>query len=212
MSTVAAPEVVPEIEQLHVPAHREGDLPYLFSNDEFLEMVEADVFPEGVRVYLWDGRVLQKMAKKMATDVAGLMFNKVLSRIVPDGWLVGAENMVVAGIGRIPLPDFTILRGNPQDYMAHRPSAADVGLVVEISYTSFKHDSGPKMAGYARAGFPTYWIANLIGGTLIEHRDPLPDEERYASVRTYARGESLSLILDNTTLGPIAVNDLIPVL
>jgi hypothetical protein len=189
----------------------DGEFPYLFSNEQFFGMVEAGIFPEGARVYLWEGRVLQKMAKIRATEVAALMFNQTLSEIVPKGWLVGFEHSVASGLGRVPLPDVIVLRGKPRDYMINRPTAADVALVVELSYSSQRHDTGRKMAGYARAGFPTYWVANLVGGTIIEHRGPLPDEERYASVRTYQPGESLTLILDETTVGPIAVSDLIPV-
>ena len=210
-SATVETQMTPELEpQASLAPPGEGEFPYLFSNEQFFQMIEADVFPREARVYLWEGRVLQKMAKKHANITAGAKFNMTLVRIVPAGWFVNFEASVAIGPGKVPLPDLMVIRGAPDDYPVEYYTAPNIGLAVELSYTSVRHDLGPKMAGYARAGVPIYWVANLIKGVIVEHRDPIPGEGRYASVRTYAKGESIPLRLDDVQVGPIAVNDLLP--
>ena len=188
----------------------EVDAPYLFSSELFLRMVENDVFPEGDRVYLWEGRVVQKMAKNRPHGISNGKFLDAFRQILPPGWHVNTEDTVIAGPGKLPLPDVMIVRGVPDDYPLENPSASDVGLVVELAHTSLKRDLGPKMRGYASAGFPAYWVADLVGGKIIEHRDPVPDEARYATVLVHERGGALNLILDDVVIGPIPVAELLP--
>ena len=38
--------------------------PYLFSVDDFLRMIDLDLFPDEARVGLWEGRVYEEMAKE----------------------------------------------------------------------------------------------------------------------------------------------------
>jgi Uma2 family endonuclease len=188
----------------------DDDVPYLFTNEQYFQMIEADVFPDEARVYLWEGRILQKMAKKKPHETAGAKFNRVLVRLVPPGWYVNFEASVVVGPGKVPLPDLLVIRGEPDDNPDRYTDAPEVGLLIELAYTSLKRDLGRKMQGDARAGFPTYWVVDLMGGTIIEHRDPVPDQARYATVTTHARGGAIPLILDGVEVGLIPVDDLLP--
>jgi len=184
--------------------------PYLISVEEFYRMLEAEVFPREARVGLWEGRIYEKMAKTQAHAVAGNKATMALVRALPPGWFVGGENPVTVGPKRAPLPDLIVLRGAPDDYLDRRPGGADVGLVVELSLTSLKFDTGPKLAAYASAGIPAYWVLNLVDGVVHVHSDPIPVESRYASSATVRRGESFPFQLDGVPVGPIAASDLLP--
>jgi Uma2 family endonuclease len=137
------------------PSPRET--PYLFSVDEFYRMIELDLFPRESRVSLWEGQVYEKMAKTQAHAVAGINLTMTLARALPPGWCLSSENPITVDPAKAPLPDMVVLRGTGNDYLDRRPSVADVGLVVEVSMSSLKFDTGAKLAAYASASIPAYW-------------------------------------------------------
>lgn len=52
-----------------------------------------------------------------------------------------------------------------------------VVMVAEIALTTLASDIGEKLADYARAGIPDYWIADLEAGVM--HVMRIPEGERY---------------------------------
>lgn len=186
------------------------EFPYRFSVDDFYRMIELDIFPRESRVGLWNGRIYEKMAKTQAHAVSGNKVNISLMNALPRGWFVGGENPVTVAPDKAPLPDLIVLRGMPDDYLDRRPGAADVGLIVELSLSSLKVDTGPKLAAYASAGIPAYWVLNLKEGVIHVYSDPIPPEGRFASMATVGRDGSILLNLDGAPVGPIAASDLLP--
>ncbi len=191
-----------------VPAEVET---YLISTAVFRRMLNAEVFADHDRVELWDGRIYKKMAKTQAHAVAGNLASIVLGRLLPDGWFPGSENPVTIDQGRVPVPDFVVLRGHPKDYIHRSPRPNDVGLIVEFSLTSLKFDIGAKLAGYASANIPVYWVLNLVENVILVFERPVPAERRYESSQTYAVGQSVPLRLDGVLIAEIAALDLLPV-
>jgi Uma2 family endonuclease len=185
--------------------------PYLFTTDEFYRLLESEFFPPEARVGLWEGRIYEKMAKTQAHAVAGMKVNNLLTRMLPPGWTLSNENPITVSENRAPLPDLIVLRGSPDDYIDRRPGTADVGLVVELSLSSLRIDTGSKLAAYASAGVPTYWVVNLVAGVIFVFSDPIPSEGRFASVATVARGGSFPFNLDGAQVALIAASDLLPI-
>ena len=203
-------------EEMNVPAPTAQALPsppvgvpYLFNAEQFLHMIEAGIFPREARVELWDGMVQEKMAKNRPHAISNNKFVAALVRLVPRGWHLAVEDSFKAGPGRVPLPDLMIVRGAPDDYRHRNPEARDVALLIELSDSSLRFDTGPKRAGYARAGAPLYWVADLNGGAIRAYRDPIPGEARYAAEQVYARGQSIPFILDGEVVCEIPVSDLL---
>ena len=184
--------------------------PYLFSVDDFYRMIDADIFPDEARVGLWDGRIYERMAKKQPHAVASSKVITALIRALPNGWFLSSENPITIGHDKAPLPDMMVLRGEPDDYAKRRPTVADVGLVIELSDSSLRADTGPKLAGYAAAGVPAYWVLNLVADVIHIYESPIAAERRYASKRIVPRGGSCDLILDGTNFGAVAARDLLP--
>ena len=187
-----------------------GSSSYLFSTDDFYRMIDRGVFPWESRVYLWEGRIYDRMAKTRWHSVSGNKASLMLGRMLPPGWFVGGENPITVGPDKSPLPDLVALRGQPDDYLDHRPVAGEIGLVVELSLTSLEFDTGRKLAAYASAGIAAYWVVNLVDFVVHVHSDPVPAEGRLAQSATIAPGESFPFTIGGVPVGPIAASDLLP--
>jgi hypothetical protein len=60
----------------------------------------------------------------------------------------------------------------PRSYKTSAPTAEDVLLLVEVAETSLRFDRTVKLALYARAGIPWYWLANATAETVTVYRQP----------------------------------------
>jgi Uma2 family endonuclease len=86
-------------------------------------------------------------------------------------------------------------------------------LLVEVSDTSYRKDSGIKLRTYASHGVPEYWIANLRADQIDVHREPQNptgdlQDCRYGSIQHFTRGQFVSLAARPSVR--IAVDDLLP--
>lgn len=180
--------------------------PARLSEAEFLAGIEAGVFGDR-RVFLWAGRLREKMAKaKPHVFVEGTLAD-ALRAIAPAPWIVRGEDPVRLGGNYVPLPDVVVLRGPWVQYRDRRPTPRDVGLLVEIAVTSLAYELGPQAAAFARAGVACYWVADPLNRRVVEHRDPTPDGV-YESVSERGPGDEIELVLDGAAAGRIAVADL----
>ena len=177
--------------------------------DEFYRMIDLDIFPDDARVGLWEGRVYEEMAKKHAHSFHGPRLNAALFPILPQGWSLWAECSIAISPDKVPLPDMLILRGDLEVYRGRRPVAEDVGLLIELADTSLKIDTGTKLRAYARAGIPAYWVFNLREDVIYVYTDPIPAEDRYASMTTIGRDGSIPFILDGTQVAMIPASTIL---
>ena len=99
-----------------------------------------------------------------------------------------------------PEPDI-ILLNRPAAQLGRNPIPSDIALIVEVSDTTLEHDLGSKARLYARAAIPEYWVIDVKGCRIHQHRDPKPDG--YASVRVIESGDVFSsLARPDATLTP----------
>jgi Uma2 family endonuclease len=112
------------------------------------------------------------------------------------GWKEGPKPDNFISLGALDMND-----ENPKE-----PSAEDMLLVIEITTSNKPDDNAElqrKRETYARVAIPDYWLIDLIGGSVIVHRDPNGDAEkpRYRSVMTFGRQETISaLAVDNLSI------------
>ena len=100
-----------------------------------------------------------------------------------------------------------VVRGRARDYANRHPRPEDTSLVVEVSESSLRRDSGPKRLLYAGAGIPHYWIANLVDQRI--ECFSAPSNGNYTVRRDYRPGDEVPLILDGREIGKIAVDQLL---
>ncbi len=185
--------------------------PYLISAATFGRMLDAEVFPDEDRVELWDGQITTKMAKNKPHWLSSNKTYFALTRVLPPGWHAGNENPIGLNQKRVPLPDLILLRGLFDDYIDRDPTPADVGLIVELADSSLRYDTGAKLAGYAEAGIPAYWVVNLVKNVIQTYAEPVPTERRYVQEAVYTVGQAVLLRLDGTLVAEIPAVDLLPV-
>lgn len=173
---------------------------------EYFAMTEAGVFGDR-RVFLWAGRLCEKMAKTRAHAFVEGTLADASRAVVPAPWLVRGENPLRLGGKYIPLPDILVVRGPWTAYRDRRPGPADVGLVVEVAVTNLGHDLGVQAAHYARAGVACYWVVDPGSRRVVAHREPSA-EGTFASVVTHGPGDRIDVVLDGVVVGQVAVSDL----
>ena len=83
------------------------------------------------------------------------------------------DRMVEAGIFRDD-DRLELIRGEmrPRSYMARGPRPDDVLLVVDVSESSLAYDRGEKLALYAEAGVPEYWVVGVGAEAVHVYREP----------------------------------------
>jgi Uma2 family endonuclease len=151
-----------------------GNSPYRITAAEFQRMVEAGVLPSDRRVYLWDGVLYEKMARKQVHAIAQSKLVAVLIKRLPDDWYVSAENPLNLDMTKTPLPDLAVVRGTPDDYPQDPPRGLDTALVVEVMNTSKRKDRETHQRACAAAGVPVYWIVDVEARVVWVYTDPSP--------------------------------------
>ena len=179
--------------------------PYLVTSDLFSWMVDQGIFPRDRRVFLWDGRLYEKMAKSKPHAAVQGAFTTELGRRLPQGYYLGPENPVRLDETHLPLPDLVVARGNALDYYETRyPDGRDVVLVVEVAVSSLAADLGPRLARYAST-LPSavYLVADVLNRQLLLHTLPQANGEYLQRVVTGPGGQ-LCLQIDGIDIEPIA--------
>jgi Uma2 family endonuclease len=182
-----------------------------FSVAEYHRLIEVGILKEGDRVELLEGFVIVKKEHTPPHDAAIQKGNKGWLRLLPPGWDVRVQSAVTLTESE-PEPDFAIVRGNETAYLNCHPSAADVGLVVEVSDSTLPGDRHDKGRIYARVGIPRYWIVNLPDGLVEVYTAPSGPtaDPCYAHLQNYRPGDLIPLPLDGVVVAQVPAQDLIP--
>ena len=165
----------------------------LFTVDDYYRMAEVGILDERERVELIEG-VIVKMPPigprhSLRVDSLNVLFIQRLGHRAR----LSVQNPVRLGLRVEPQPDLALSLNDEmrlRRYATAHPGPADVLLLVEVADSSVNYDIGEKAILYGRHGILELWVADLPGDTLVVHREPTADG--YASVRTLARGESIS--------------------
>lgn len=174
-----------------------------WTTEEFRRLVETGFLREGSGEFLWDGEIIEPMPKKRPhINTERVLRELLLARFPGDAWTVDFDSPLELAEGFEPQPDLMVLRGPRATYLERTPTPADVELLVEVSGTTYHHDSGEYLRGYARAGVASYWIVNLAARCIEVHSNPDPASGSYRDRRDYGPGTLVPLGAE-----PIAVDD-----
>ena len=177
-----------------------------FTAEEYLCMVEADIFAPKERVELIDGEVLL-MPPMSPEHFSGIMAYTQAFRRFPVEWfclLVQAPLWLDEYTA--PEPDLALLKFRADDYWLRRPGPADTLLVIEVAKSSLAYDREVKAHIYGRAGVPETWVLNLPEDCI--ERFTAPGPQGYARHAILRRGDKVSPVsLPDMEL---AVDELLP--
>ena len=143
----------------------------LFTVEEYHRMAEAGILSPDERVELIRG-VIHAMSPKKRPHVVGVTGAlKLLEKALSGRASVYQEApLVLEQLDSEPEPDVLVC-SNP-DFRAYGTEATRALLVIEIADSSSSRDLGVKVALYAEAGVPEYWVVDLARRRLVVFRDP----------------------------------------
>lgn len=188
------------------------DVPiYRLSVEQYHAMIRAGILQEDEPVELLEGLLVCKMTKNPPHNAAIVLMSEALRSLLPDGWYLSPQNSVTTDDSE-PEPDCAVVRGAVRQFLDHNPGPQDVALVVEVADTSLSRDRGFKKRLYASAGFPIYWIVNLIDRRIEVYTEPTGPAEQpdYRCCQNYGPDDEVPLVLDGQEVGRLAVRELLP--
>jgi Uma2 family endonuclease len=150
-------------------------------------------FFNGRRVELLEGDIVEMPAQGHAHNLAVTRISRLFLQAFGTSHWVAIQGTWKLSTVSAPDPDFHVYEapeGTPENQL-RVPI-----LVVEVSDTTYRKDSGAKLRMYARAGVEDYWIVNLALLRLEVYRRPENPtgkraDWRYASVSFHGRGEEV---------------------
>ena len=165
-------------------------VPHLFTVDEYETMGRAGVFPDGSRLELLGGEIVEMtpIGSQHASTVKRL--TRLLVTGLGDRAVVGVQDPVVLSDLSEPQPDLSVLRPRADFYAGGHPRPNDVVLVIEVADTTGRWDRTVKRPLYAAAGVPEVWIIDVNVGVVEVAVEPAADG--YRSIRSVGVGETLS--------------------
>jgi Uma2 family endonuclease len=191
---------------------RNGLVPYRLTVRQFLAIIEAGVFPEGRRVELIRGRLVERMTTHTPHNFAVGSLAEMLRRLVAPGWIVREEKSLVVGRDSRPEPDILVARGPSDRYRARDPEAQDVALVVEVSDSTYIKDRGPMWRLYAGAGIPFYGIVNIGQRQVEVFTGPSGQglSAEYSGAEVFGLDAEIPVVIEGNEAGKVACKDILP--
>ncbi len=188
------------------------DRPFLVTIDRYYQMIEAGIFDEKERVFLWKGWLVEKMTKNQPHTIAVTCLYREMSLVVPDTFYVSQEQPIAIVDDTLPEPDLTVVRGKPRDYPKRPPTIKDVVLVIEVADSSLAIDKGEVLNTYAAHGIPIYWVVNIPGRQIEVYSEPTgPAESAFYKVnRIYTQEEDIPVNIEGREVGRIAAREILP--
>jgi Uma2 family endonuclease len=182
-----------------------------FSVDEYHRLTEIGMLTEDDNLELIEGYLVLKMARNPPHDGTLHRVVKRLVQILPTGWDVRIQSALTLADSE-PEPDVAIVREDPDAYTTRHPSAADVGLIIEVSDSTLPGDRADKGRIYARAGIACYWIVNLIDRQIEVYTSPSgpTTSPAYAHRQDHRASDVVVITLAGKAIGGIAVLDILP--
>jgi len=174
--TVAAPS--PDLKQRRITV------------DEYHRMIDAGILDEDERVQLIDGTLVAMTPQGRPHAFAIMRLTRLLARALSDDFEVLPQLPLTLGDDNEPEPDLAVVRAEDVASTTRHPGTAL--LVIEVAGDSLRFDRRTKLAVYARAGIPEYWIVNLEDATIEVYRDPDTAACAYRTTQVVRRGEALT--------------------
>jgi Uma2 family endonuclease len=164
--------------------------------DQYFRMSEAGIF-DNRRVELLNGEIIEVQAQANPHRMAITKGSALLLQHFPltTHWVVVQGTFLLSKLSA-PDPDFHIFdvpAGTPDNQL---PLPF---LVVEVSDTTYRKDSGPKLRAYAASGVRDYWIVNIPAQRVEVYRSPENPAGkksgcRYADRTFCSRGQQVQLL------------------
>src|SRR5262245_37800846 len=165
----------------------------LLDVDDYYRMYGAGLITEDDHVELVEGEIVTMAAKGSRHVRCVRRLTAFLYRHLDPNIVINVQDPVrISGKTELE-PDLAILRPRDDDYAGGPPDASDVLLPIEVSDTTLPYDQGAKLALYAKAGVPEYWVVNLPDDIIIIETYSQPVGGKYRIAHQARRGDTLTM-------------------
>lgn len=146
-----------------------------FTADEVWQMVDAGIIHEDEPVELIDGQLLVVSPQGWSHERSIGHLTRILTLTYGEAFTVRVQ-MSLGGLhAHIPEPDVSVgLTDGPWDAERRHPRGDELLVVVEVAVTNHWL-ARRKIALYAEAGAPVYWLVDVPKRHVIVHEGPHPD-------------------------------------
>ncbi|HXO19314.1 MAG TPA: Uma2 family endonuclease [Thermoanaerobaculia bacterium] len=174
-----------------------------WTREEYERMAAAGLLHPEERVELIDG-IIYSMTPQSSRHAATVqLVEEALRAAFGAGYSCRVQMPLALGDWSAPEPDLAVVAGRPRDHLEVHPMSA--ALVVEVADRFLPYDRTQKVALYAQAGIPEYWLIDVQQKTLTVYRDP--EGDTYRSRDLLRPGETVSALARPES--PLAVADLL---
>jgi Uma2 family endonuclease len=163
--------------------------PALLTREQFLRMIDAEVFVGDEHIELVGGRLVVVPPQGPPHTYVSTSLHHRLLQALP-GCYVREDKSLDCGAMSVPEPDLVVVRGTPRDFALRHPRGDEAVLVVEVSRSTQAHDRDKALI-YAAAGVPVYWLLDIVARRIEEHVEPAGD--RYRLVRVLGEDEAIDV-------------------
>ena len=193
------------------PAPAEEPPSHLFTVADYHRMVETGILREDDRCELIHGRIVNTMPPNPPHSSASRRAARHLMPLFPEpAWVFGMNDPITLADSE-PQPDFFAAVGPASNYARRHPVPKEVVLVVEVSDSSLGFDQGAKLALYAGAKIPAYWIINVNARRVEVYTQPRGGKNpTYRARADYGPRDAVPVIVGGTPLGTVSVKELLP--
>ena len=201
--TTREPEPQPTTRVVEPPLRR-------FSVEEYHRIGEAGIFGTREKCELIRGLIVEKpvINPPHATVVAKL--TRRLIRLLGDDRVVRSQSPITLSDSE-PEPDIVVAAGTEDAFAARHPRPKEIFLVVEVSDSSLGYDQTTKLALYAAAKVPVYWIINIPARRLEVYTQPRGGKKpSYRHQTNYGPGEIVPIVVGGVEVGGLGVGECFP--
>lgn len=171
-----------------------------WTRQDYERMAAAGLFQPEERLELIEGTIYRMTPQSSRHAAFVQLVEEALRRAFAAGWCFRVQMPLALGDWSEPEPDLAVVPGSPRDYLEAHPTTA--ALVVEVAERSLPYDRTEKLALYARAGIPEYWLVDVQRRTLAVHRDPAAGAYRTRTV--HRAGDSVAPLAHPQSALPVA--------
>jgi Uma2 family endonuclease len=172
-----------------------------WSTEQYYRLADLGILGPEERTELIHGEILTLSPQRTYHATVVSLAAKALGPAFGDNTYVRQQQPLSALPDSEPEPDIAVVGGSPEDYLEQHPREAL--LVLEVSDTTLRFDTGAKAELYAAMGVRDYWVADLRHRRLLVYRDPAPSST-IASGFTYLDRRSYGI---DEMISPLAARD-----
>ena len=157
--------------------------------DDFLLLDESGAFERYGKTELIEGEIFYMNAQHSRHGRAKMRLANAVSALLQafrNDLEVFIEVSVKIGVNSAPIPDILVTSYSGDELVP----VETIPLVIEVADTTQKTDLGRKVALYASASIPEYWVLDVKTG--IVHQMWRPVKDSYTQKREVSIGESIT--------------------